>query len=228
MSTGAPFELCEALLPASELEILDTWNTSGMRGSGSHDVRVHDVVVPDERMTRVQAGPPRESGTLFRYPFFSRLAYNKVGVATGIARAAIGHFIELASAKTPRGSFKPLRERGAAQRAVADAERRLRSSRAFVFDATAELWDAVDAGGRGSDEQRAMVQLACSNATTTCIDAVAPLVEAAGTSPNFDTSALGRCWRDVQVVRQHVMVSPQWIEAVGRTLLGGPSGSPFF
>ena len=38
---------------------------------------------------------------------------------------------------------------------------------------------------------------------------------------------IGRCWRDVQVVRQHIMVCPRWIHAAGRALLGLPSESPF-
>ena len=53
----------------------------------------------------------RESGPLFRFPPFSRLAYNKVGVATGIARGAIDDFVALATQKMPRASPKPLRER---------------------------------------------------------------------------------------------------------------------
>ena len=41
-----------------------------------------------------------------------------------------------------------------------------------------------------------------------------------------EEEGLGRCWRDVQVVRQHIMVSPQWSEAAGRVLLGLESGTP--
>ena len=218
--------LREALVPRDEFEIVDTWHVAGLRGSGSHDVAVHDVFVPAERMTAVTREPLYEKGPLFRLPLFSRLAYNKVGVATGIARAAIDHFVRLASEKTPRGSTRLLRERTHAQLAVAEAETLLRSARAFVFDAVGAVWDATAAGGRASAEERALVQLACSHAASAAVDAVERVHAAAGATANFTASPLERCFRDVHVVRQHIMVSPQWAEAAGRMLLGLESNAP--
>lgn len=211
--------LCEVLVPREEFEILDTWNVSGLRGSGSNDVKIDQVFVPDERITMVTRKPLFDPGTLFRLPLYCRLAYNKVGVATGIARAAIHHFVELATEKTPRGSVSKLRERADAQFAVAEAEYELRAARAFVFDAISEVWDEVDAGNRPSVKQRALVQLACSGAATAAFNAVEKVHRAAGASANFKSNPLERCMRDVMVVRQHIMVSPQWIQAVGRALL---------
>ena len=63
----------------------------------------------------------RETGTLFRFPPFSRLAYNKIGVATGIAQAALEHFKGLAAEKQPRGSRKLLREKVSVHLAYAEA-----------------------------------------------------------------------------------------------------------
>jgi len=226
---GGRVRLVEALVPADEFEIVDTWNVSGLRGTGSHDIRVADLFVPDERVTSAMASAPREAGetgTLFRLPPFSRLAYNKVGVATGIARAALDHFAELAASKTPRASARPLAERPTAQLAMAEAEAELGSSRAWVFETVGELWDTVEAGRTPTIEQRARVQLACSNAASAAVRAVERVHAAAGTSANFIGHPLERCFRDVQVVRQHIMVSPQWFEAAGRVLLGLDSHSP--
>ncbi|MEE2775404.1 MAG: hypothetical protein VYE73_01360, partial [Acidobacteriota bacterium] len=58
------------------------------------------------------------------------------------------------------------------------------------------------------------------------VRAVEKVHAVAGTSANFTSNPLERCFRDVQVVRQHIMVSPQWKNAVGRVLLGLDSGSP--
>jgi alkylation response protein AidB-like acyl-CoA dehydrogenase len=225
-SADGRLELREALIPAGEFEVLDTWHVSGLRGSGSHDVRAAEVFIPGERMTATMAQGLRAEGALFRLPPFTRLAYNKVGVATGIARSAIDHFTVLASEKTPRASARPLRERTSAQVAVAEAEIELRSARAFVFETVGTVWDAVQAGRVPSDAERALVQLACSNAASAAVRAVEKVHSAAGATANFLSSPLERCFRNVQVVRQHIMVSPQWIEAVGRVLLGLPSNSP--
>lgn len=221
--------LREALIPASDFEILDTWHVSGLRGSGSHDVKAEDVFVPDTHTTAVFAGDlqRRETGTLFRFPQFNRLAYNKVGVATGIARGAIDHFKELAGEKLPRGSRKVLRDKVSVQLALAEAETTLRAARAFVFEAVDKVWESVAAGDEVPAADRVVVHLACTHACQASIRAVEIVHGAAGTTANFTASPLERRMRDVRVVPQHIMVSPQWAEVAGRVLLGLEGDSPF-
>ncbi|MDX1385689.1 MAG: acyl-CoA dehydrogenase family protein, partial [Thermoanaerobaculia bacterium] len=218
--------LIEIVVPRGDFRIHDTWHTSGMRGSGSHDVEVDDLFVPERLVTTVSNHGLRSEGTLYRMPLYSRLAYNKVGVATGIARAAIDRFVELASDKTPRASKSRLRQRADAQRAVAEAEALLESARAYVFDTVGNVWRASQAGDEVTLADRARLQLACSHACSAAVRAVEKVHAAAGTSANFLSSPLERCFRDVHVVRQHIMVSGQWIDAVGRVMLGLESGSP--
>lgn len=222
------YVFCESMVPASEIEILDTWRVSGLRGSGSHDVRLHDVFVPDELISQVNRTKPYETGTLYRLPLYSKLAYNKVGVATGIARCAIRHFKELAATKKPRATFAPLSHREDAQHAIAEATRLVGAARSYVFDTISTLWEVVERGDTPSREQRALVQLACSGAAMDSVRAVELLHAAAGASVNFLSSPLERCMRDVMVVRQHIMVSPQYTNAIGRTLLGLESGTFLF
>jgi alkylation response protein AidB-like acyl-CoA dehydrogenase len=224
---GTP-TLREALLSRDEFEILDTWHVAGLRGSGSHDVAAHDVFVPDERMTSVMFEPTREEGTLFRLPPFTRLAYNKVGVSTGIARSALDRFAEMATTHRRRASGVALRERADVQVAVAEAETRLRSARAFVLDAVGQVWDATASGRTASSKERALVHLACSNAATESIRAVDLVCEVAGTAAIFESGPLERCQRDVRVPLHHITVSPQWNASAGRALLGMQSGSPLF
>ena len=215
-----PIRAIEVVVPRADYEILDTWDANGLRGTGSHDVAVDDLFVPDEMTTEVTSGAPTHDGPLYRLPPFSRLAYNKVGVATGIARAAIDHFVDLADGKVPRLARSRLRERPRAQLAVAQAEAALRSARAFVFEAVDDEWQTVLAGGRCDRRQRALVRLACSHACQEAIRAVELVHSAAGTSPNEIGSPLGRARRDVAVVAQQIMVAPHFIDDAGRVLLG--------
>jgi alkylation response protein AidB-like acyl-CoA dehydrogenase len=225
--SGKP-ELLEVLVPRAEFEVLDTWHVAGLRGSGSHDVEIRDVFVADRFTTRVGLGRVHAKGDLFRLPPFSRLAYNKVGVATGIARGALDAFVELASERVPRGMRAPLRERRFAQESIAEAETVLRSARAFAFEAVEELWQETCAGRPPSAKQRALVQLACSKAVAASARAVEIVHAAAGTSANTLSSPLERRMRDVHVVGQHIIVSPALIEPASRVLLGLPSGTFFF
>ncbi len=218
----------EILVPRSAYRVIDTWHVAGLRGSGSHDVEVTDLFVLDEYTTTVSLERLHETGPLFRLPSFVRLAYNKVGVATGIARGALDEFVALASERVPRGMRAPLRERHLAQDAIASAETKLRASRAFVLEAVDEVWREVLAERTPTPKQRALVQLACSQAVSACARAVEIVHAAAGTAANFLASPLERRMRDVHVVGQHIIVSPALVEPAARVLLGMQSGTVFF
>jgi alkylation response protein AidB-like acyl-CoA dehydrogenase len=170
----------------------------------------------------------RETGTLYRYPPFNRLAYNKIGVATGIAQAALEHFHQLATEKQPRASRKLLREKVSVHLTYAEAVASLRSARAYALEAVESVWQTVEAGDAPSADQRMHVHLACAHACEASIRSVELVHAAAGTTANFTSCPLDRCLRDVRVVPQHIMVSPQWKETAGRVLLGLPGDSPFF
>lgn len=215
-----PTKFIEVLVPRDQYEIVDTWHVNGLRGTGSHDVAVAELFVPDAMVTDVGGRKPNHDGPLYRLPPFTRLAYNKVGVATGIARSALDAFVELAEHKQPRLSSRALRERPRAQLCYAQAEAALRGARAFVFDAVSEAWDTVCAGGVVDRRQRALVRLACSHACQEAIRAVELVHQAAGTSANYEASPIGKARRDVAVVAQQLMVAPQFIEDAGRVLLG--------
>jgi alkylation response protein AidB-like acyl-CoA dehydrogenase len=221
-------EVIEVLLPRDGYDVELTWNAPGLRGSGSHDVVATDVVVPDGHVTRTRTVAPRRGGALSRVPATSRLAYNKVGVATGITRAAIDHFVDLAGARVPRFSRAPLAERPRAQRAVADAEAALGGASGFVTDAVGDLWATVIAGDEPTVRQQALVRLACSDAVERCARAVTGLYESAGTAMSDAAHPLARCFRDVHVIGQHLMVSPHVIDDAGRVLLGLEPLSPVF
>jgi alkylation response protein AidB-like acyl-CoA dehydrogenase len=227
-----------AMLPRPDFTIVDTWHVAGLRGSGSHDVRVAEAFVPQARIVpplgaelgrlAQQRGDPTDLATaargaaLLRFPLGARLAYNKVAVALGIARAALSTFTDLAAGKVPRFSRSTLRERGRAQRAVAEAEVRVLGARALVMALVADLWEDVLAERPVPGRQLAIFQAACSDAVAGACEAVDRLADAAGTTANTIGHPLERLLRDVRVVRQHVTVASHHIDDAGRVLLGLP------
>ena len=211
-----------AMVPEGGWEILDTWHVGGMRGSGSHDVVVDGVVVPETHIV-MPIGGAEGDDPLLRFPFGARLAYNKVAVALGLLREAIRVFEELAAGKVPRFTSSRLAEQGHAQRAVAEATARLVRGESALMSQTELLWSEVTANVRVDAQQRAIYQLVCSDAVRGFTEAVDLLVEAAGTSANRLDHPLERLARDIRVVRQHITVAPQQIEDAGRVLLGQPA-----
>jgi alkylation response protein AidB-like acyl-CoA dehydrogenase len=89
LRTDGQREIRAVFFPASQVEIIDVWHTSGLRGTGSNDFHVEDLFVPEEHtivmgMTRRTIDRP-----LYRMPFFALLAIGVCSVSLGIARRAI-------------------------------------------------------------------------------------------------------------------------------------------
>ena len=211
-----------AILPDTEFTILDTWHVSGLRGSGSHDVLIEDVFVPEARLVATLGQGTLPSNQL-KIPLGVRLTFNKVAVALGIAQAGIDAFKELAQAKRPRFSNKNLGLRPFAQRAIAHAEIRIRGARAAIYEHVRQIWNKLSRGEHLSDEDRAIAHLLASDAAKAAVDCVEYVQEAAGTSANRLEHPLERIGRDVKVVRQHATVAPHHIDDAAAVLLGNPA-----
>jgi alkylation response protein AidB-like acyl-CoA dehydrogenase len=207
-------------VPTSQLDIEDTWDVSGLRGTGSNHISVENVVVPDRHTFPLLTPKRRHPGPLYRFPLFSALAAGVSSVALGVARDAIDELDELASTKTPTGATRALGQRSAIQIERARAEAELCSARAFLFDTGAELWTHAASGDDPTIEQRASLRLAATHAVRTAADVVDRAYDAGGGTAIFSTSRLQRTFRDVHAITQHLIVSPPTFELVGRVLLG--------
>jgi len=203
--------------PAAQCEVFDTWHTTGLAGSGSHDWGVEDVFVPAERCFDFMA-KPRDPAPLYAFPWF--VLANSPGVPLGIARAAIDTLCELAAHKLvpPKGGL--LRDDLFVQSSVARAEAGLASARAYLFEALGGLWSEVAAGREPTLRQRAVFRLATIHAYRAARDAVGLMYEAGGGAALYATSPLDRQWRDVTTVAQHALVNVRGYGEVGRALLG--------
>jgi alkylation response protein AidB-like acyl-CoA dehydrogenase len=168
--SGAP-EIRFMLLPTSQCEIIDTWTVGGLRGTGSHDVAVHDVFVPISYASgffdSYVLSEPR-----YRSPAFCRVIPGLGAMALGIAYTAIETLKEIAGAKTPVRTTQMLRDTPDAQVRVSQAEALVRSARLFLFDSLAQLWTKLLATGEVTMEARALARLAASHAVSSAVQAV--------------------------------------------------------
>ena len=226
-SLGTP-EIRFFWFPKTAAKVIDTWHVSGLRGSGSHDVEVGDLFVPDEHCTLGYAAPAVQTGTLFQVPPVSLSVMSVSAVALGIARAAIDALIELAPAKTPVGSSLLLRDKPSGQSSVGRAEALVRAARAGVLDAIREQWDEVAAGAPPSLQARLSIRLACTFCVEACADAVDIVYRAAGATALYENGRIARCFRDIHATTQHAVVHANTYELAGRVLFGLDPGTPRF
>jgi len=219
---GETPRLATAFFRRVQVEILDTWDTVGMGGTGSHDFVVEDVFVPAHR-TLALTGKPREKGRTYRFPLFGLLALGVSAVATGIARAALDDFRELALHKRPQGAKRTLAEREIVQADLARAETELRAARALVREAVreVELRFALEESMRVID--RAELRAAATHATHAAAHAVDLVYRAAGSTSIHEGSPFAQYFRDVHVATQHAMVGEPVFTLAGRVMLGLPT-----
>ena len=226
MENGVPrknaFDLPETALvffPRDDVTVHDNWYASGLRGTGSNDIEVTNLFVPEGRWT-VLGKRARIDGPLYRFPTLGLLALGVSAVAVGIAQHAIDSFMALATDKLPTGSRRPLAQRASAQKDLAMAQAALQSGRALTRETVDRAWRAAQDGGPLSREIKAELRLAATNNTWSAVAAVDRLYHAAGGSSVYATSDLQRCFRDVHVATQHIMVAQPTYEVVGKVALG--------
>jgi indole-3-acetate monooxygenase len=226
VGNGIP-ETRQCFLKASECEILDTWDTTGLRGTGSHDIIVKDIFVPQDRTFSFQdRALIKRAGPLYAFPF---LFIGKVPApALGIARHALDALIAIAMEKPARRYTlgdnveppKMQRDDVFMQNAVGRAETLLASVRAYQFDVMGDLWTTLVKGGQPSNAQLARFITATAHVVGGCAEVVQLAYKAAGGTAVYKKGPLDRCLRDILTMNQHVVATSRTYEMAGRLLLG--------
>ncbi|MDE0804983.1 MAG: acyl-CoA dehydrogenase family protein [Acidimicrobiales bacterium] len=216
--TVAPF----VFFAADEVELVDTWHVSGLRGTGSGDYVVRSVEVPSGRWAQIGSTPVVDR-TLYRFSFLGALAVGIGAVALGLARRASDELVAMAGGKRPQGSSKTLAERAVVQDAIARADAGRRAARLLLDRTVADAWAVAERGGALDAPSRIALRQAATHATQTAAEAVDACYHAGGGTAVYSSSPLQRVFRDVHVATQHAMVAPRTMEVVGRSRLGLPT-----
>jgi alkylation response protein AidB-like acyl-CoA dehydrogenase len=214
-----------ALFPKSRAEMTDTWHVIGLRGTGSDKYSVTDLFVPEQYVVARDEGTRREEGLLYRFSSLQLYAAGFAGVAMGIARSTLDAFVELARDKVPFRSQRTLRDNNVVQSQVAQAEARLRSARAFLYQSLEEITDEVERTGGLTLDQRMTIRLASTFAIHQSMSVVDTAYHAAGSTAIFEENPFERRFRDIHTVSQQLQGRQEHFETVGQYLLGLQSDS---
>ncbi|BBX97747.1 acyl-CoA dehydrogenase family protein [Mycobacterium lacus] len=209
-------------LPKDDLQILDTWHTLGLCGTGSHDCVADEVFVPTDRVFSVFDGPTIDR-PLYRFPVFGFFALSIGAAALGNARAAIDDLVELAGGKRGLGATRTLAQRPATQAAVATAESALGAARALYYEAIDDAWQASHQPDAVPVAMRSRLRLAATHAVRTSADVVRIMYDLAGGSAIYDGAPLQRRFRDAFTATAHFQVNEASRELPGRVLLDQPA-----
>jgi alkylation response protein AidB-like acyl-CoA dehydrogenase len=227
--SGAPVQRV-VCVPASKAKILDSWNTLGMRGTGSHDVVLKDVFVP-ERHTALLA-PLEHPGKGFEGPLYKLTVWLPTALlaapALGIARAAIDELVRVAHVKTPSFTSSSLANRQVVQRQVAEAEATLSAGRAYLFETFRDNYAAAQRGEAIDQDRKINMQLAATHAVLCAAKAIDLVHAAAGASAIRNEYKFQQWFRDVHTMTQHAFMCASRYESAGALMLGVESDWGFF
>ncbi|HLI78986.1 MAG TPA: acyl-CoA dehydrogenase family protein [Candidatus Binataceae bacterium] len=213
------------LVPASKASIVDVWDTTGMRGTGSNDIVLDNVFVPFSDSTTMME-KPHTSGPLYRFPALFLVSH--AGVPLGIARNALDFVEELTTQKKAIPSGQLMREDPTVQETIAWAEAHLGAARSYVYSTLEELWETLCKGDRPSPRQRAAYRMMMTYSHQAAKQLITTLYDTAATSAIFRSSRLDRDARDILTACQHRVVHLRMYRPAGRLLLGLDPEEPLF
>lgn len=208
------------VLPRAECEIVDNWDSLGMRGSGSNDVRAEGVTIPSVLAVETGEAPalsPYHQGRLYRCP--SRVVFaTYIPVALSLARQALAELDALAQQKVPYASDRKLRNRSQAQMHYGRALAKYRAVREYFYNALRTVWDRADEGYQFSQTERADLYLAGTHTMQTCAEVVRHVADAAGSSVLTRGQPLERIVRDMETLRHHGFANESRYASVAQVL----------
>jgi alkylation response protein AidB-like acyl-CoA dehydrogenase len=215
-------EMVMTLMPAQELQWLDTWHVFGMRGTDSRDFVANDVFVPKDMTTSIF----ERKGSFFGTPVASlpirvALATPHAAVAVGIALGALDDITEMA--KTKRAAMNPsalLADDPIFRHTLGEQTLRLTGARAMMNQVTEDNEHTAAQGRSLTPTETLVGRSMAAYVTAECVKVVDAAYSFGGSSPVYDGSSLQRRLRDIHVATQHIGVSPEAYRILAAAVLG--------
>ena len=214
------------LIPAREVRIVDTWDTDGMRATGSHDIICEDVFVPARRAMPpprrdVAGGEVRFEHPIYRVPLSPLLAFTTAVPTLGVARAAVAAYRERLAGHTKRGTNARQAEKQASQIRLARADSIVTAAELLIRNAIRRNLAIVGEPGGGEVGFRNALRAQISYAAQLCREAVLVCCEASGSSIHFLDNPMQRYLRDIMAMTSHIIFDIDvTMEQHGRSMLG--------
>ena len=197
----------------SAVELIDDWNTTGLRGTGSRSMVCRDLFIAEDWTIRSEAcrgGPTPGSavnpGPLYRMPLFSLFGKGIVAPAVGIARGALSLVVERLGEQRLQSGFK-LAEEPTAQLRAGEAAAEIDAAWTLLRRDCEEVHARAGAGEVPTLEERHRWRRNDAFAGRLLVQAVDRLMALSGAGGNSQDSPLQRHWRDMHTLASHIALA---------------------
>lgn len=226
---GGPPDMRTFLLPRADYQVIEgTWDTFGLQGTGSFDILVERVFVPDHRTHRAADGfacknPGQETNDapLYRMPWAQLFTRSVSSAAFGGLRAATSAAVAImqsrVSSNTGKASKADPNLHAAIARAIAETAEMELAHRA-TFN---ELMDYAERNEAIPMDRRALFAYQSSNVVRRMADLADDMVKLLGGRAVYMSSPILQPWLDLHAARAHVANDPaNRVSDVVGTMLG--------
>jgi len=223
------------IIPRAEYEILDTWHTAGLRGTGSSDVVVDNCFVPFHRALSINAtkgggdapGCQVNKEPLFKLPAFSMFSINQSTVALGLAQSTFDSYVKHARTRVARVSGRNVSDYSTVQVKVGEARTAINMARMLLHNCCELGMLVAQKNEIASMELKTELRAKAAMAGKLSVEAVNLLFQLSGGAGLYDKNPISRAMRDINSMQSHITLN--WdVNASnhGRVLLGLPSADP--
>jgi alkylation response protein AidB-like acyl-CoA dehydrogenase len=222
---GDPLPL-SVLVPASQVQVLDTWFMSGMAGTGSNDVAFNDVFVPEHRTARDifrggRAVQRVHTNPMYSVPLLPFLGMSAAIPVVGATRSMVNMYQERVKSQLRTFSTAVSMEKPLTQNRLARANLTVRAAELMVRDAARRMMVWATLPEQEQLAERLAIRAQLSQAVTMCRDTAMMIVEGAGTTAHVAGNPFNRAMRDVITISTHLVFEfDTSMEQHGRALVG--------
>jgi 3-hydroxy-9,10-secoandrosta-1,3,5(10)-triene-9,17-dione monooxygenase len=222
------------LLPKADLRVEENWDVLGLRATGSHDIVVEGVFVPEHRTQRTNdhsdAGCPGRAtnpGWLYRIPFTQVFQRAVSTACIGALDGAVNSFRERPAAHIGKHGTK-MAEDVNSQQAVTEAMMATDQLKLVLFRNYARIVHCAKSGERMPVEERLMQRAQAATVPKLCGERINELMRACAASGTFKTNPVERVFRDINTGRGHIANNTDtFVRAHGGVMLGLPNMDAF-
>ena len=213
------------VVPKDSVKLIDSWEVSGLRGTGSFSFEIEDAFIP-ENYCFVETKSPIEEGPLYHIPRSLLFSSGFATVALGVARSGLNSVKELSRSKEPQEQAM-LMEQVTTQRDIGMAEAIWKSCFAYLKESTEAMWESVSEERAIPLERRIDLRLASTHAIREAVRVIQIAYGLCGSSAIFQQTRIQRCFQDVNAISQQIQGRMSHYETAGQHFLGNEPDSRF-
>lgn len=232
--TGVP-DFWTFLVPRTDFTVLPVWNTIGLGGTGSHDVKVEDAFVPAYRTHRskdgfaaTNPGAKHNPGPLYKLPFGQVFVRAVSSSSIGALQGALDNYLATSARRKSANTLASVSGDPDIQLLIADTQAAISEMKATLFRNMSALYECACRGEQADIPTRLQFRLQSAQVSQRCCELIGRLFCSGGAGGIFRGNAIARAFCDIHAGRTHVANNPNMVgRNAGNVALGATNTDSF-